>query len=165
MRLDYDQISEILKIIDSSSCEEFMLEIGDFKLVLRRRGGNGSAPPSFAETPVHASPTTVPQPAAALHSRPEPPRIHEGPDVVRAPMVGTFYRSPSPGAPPFVEVGSRVKKGDPLCVVEVMKLFTTITAERDGTIAEIGAENATLVEYGQMLFVMKQSEPQLAPVG
>ena len=74
---------------------------------------------------------------------------------MRAPMVGTFYRSPSPGAPPFVEVGSRVRKGDALCIVEVMKLFTTIAAERDGTIAEIGAENAALVEYGQMLFVMK----------
>jgi acetyl-CoA carboxylase biotin carboxyl carrier protein len=155
MRLDYDQISEILKIIDSSSCEEFMLEIGDIKLVLRRRGGNGSAPPSFAEAPVHASPATVPQPAAALQPRPEPPRIEENPDVVRAPMVGTFYRSPSPGAPPFVEVGSRVKKGDALCIVEVMKLFTTIAAERDGIIAEIGADNAALVEYGQMLFVMK----------
>jgi acetyl-CoA carboxylase biotin carboxyl carrier protein len=155
MRLDYDQISEILKIIDSSSCEEFMLEIGDIKLVLRRRGGNGSAPPSFAEAPVHASPAAVPQPAAALQPRPEPPRVDENLDVVRAPMVGTFYRSPSPGAPPFVEVGSRVKKGDALCIVEVMKLFTTIAAERDGIIAEIGADNAALVEYGQMLFVMK----------
>jgi acetyl-CoA carboxylase biotin carboxyl carrier protein len=155
MRLDYDQISEILKIIDSSSCEEFMLEIGDIKLVLRRRGGNGSAPPPFTEAPVHASPAAAPQPPAALQPRHEPARIYEELDVVRAPMVGTFYRSPSPGAPPFVEVGSRVKKGDALCIVEVMKLFTTIAAERDGTIAEIGADNAALVEYGQMLFVMK----------
>lgn len=154
MRLDYDQISEILKIIDSSSCEEFMLEIGDIKLVLRRRSGNGLAPPPFAEAPVHMTPAT-PQPNAAPQPRPESARTHEGLDVVRAPMVGIFYRSPSPGAPPFVEVGSRVKKGDALCVLEVMKLFTTIAAESDGTIAEIGAENAALVEYGQMLFVMK----------
>ncbi len=155
MRLGYDQISEILKIIDSSSCEEFVLETGDIKLVLRRRVANGSALPSFAEAPVHASPTTPPAPAAATQRQPETPASHEGLDVVRAPMVGIFYRSPSPGAPPFVEVGSRVKKGDALCIVEVMKLFTTIAAERDGTIAEIGAENAALVEYGQMLFVMK----------
>ena len=155
MRLDYDQISEILKIIDSSSCEEFMLEIGDIKLVLRRRSGNGSAPPPFTEAPVHASPAAAPPSAAAPQLRPEPPQIHKEVDVVRAPMVGTFFRSPSPGAPPFVEVGSRVKKGDTLCIVEVMKLFTTIAAERDGTIAEICAENAALVEYGQMLFVMK----------
>jgi acetyl-CoA carboxylase biotin carboxyl carrier protein len=155
MRLDYDQISEILKIIDSSSCEEFMLEIGDIKLVLRRRSGNGSAPPTFAEGPVHAPPAASPQSTAAPQLRPEPSRTHEDKDVVRAPMVGTFFRSPSPGAPPFVEVGSRVKKGDTLCIVEVMKLFTTIAAERDGIIAEICAENAALVEYGQMLFVMK----------
>jgi len=154
MRLGYDQISEILKIIDSSACEEFVLETGDIKLVLRRRSAHESTRPPVAEAPVHASPTTAAQPAAPQR-RPEPPPIHEGLDVVRAPMVGIFYRSPSPGAPPFVEVGSRVKKGDALCIVEVMKLFTTIAAERDGTIAEIGAENAALVEYGQMLFVMK----------
>lgn len=69
-------------------------------------------------------------------------------------MVGTFYRSPSPGAPPFVEIGSKVKKGDPICIIEVMKLFTTIHAEWSGTVKEIGAENAELVEYGQMLFVI-----------
>lgn len=155
MRLGYDQISEILKIIDSSSCEEFVLETGDIKLVLRRRVANGSALPSFAEVPVHASPTMPVASAAATQRRAETPASHEGLDVVRAPMVGIFYRSPSPGAPPFVEVGSRVNKGDALCIVEVMKLFTTIAAERDGTIAEIGAENAALVEYGQMLFVMK----------
>jgi acetyl-CoA carboxylase biotin carboxyl carrier protein len=155
MRLDYDQISEILKIIDSSSCEEFMLEIGDIKLVLRRRSGNGLAPPPFADVPVQTSPPTASQLPAALQPKPEPSRIQDGLDVVRAPMVGIFYRSPSPGAPPFVEVGSRVKKGDALCILEVMKLFTTIAAESDGTIAEIGAENAALVEYGQMLFVMK----------
>ena len=157
MRLGYDQISEILKIIDSSSCEEFVLETGDIKLVLRRRvaNANGSALPSFAEASVHASPTMPPAPAAATQRQPETPASLEGLDVVRAPMVGIFYRAPSPGAPSFVEVGSRVKKGDALCIVEVMKLFTTIAAERDGTIAEIGAENAALVEYGQMLFVMK----------
>lgn len=166
MGLGYDQISEILKLIDSSSCEEFVLETGDIKLVLRRRAVNGAAPPSFAEVPVsaHASPATTAAPAAPP-PRPQPAATHTGLDVVRAPMLGTFYRSPSPGAPPFVEVGSRVRKGDPLCIVEVMKLFNTIAAERDGIIAEIGAENASLVEYGQMLFVMKGSEPQPAPAG
>ena len=74
--------------------------------------------------------------------------------VVKSPMVGTFYRAPSPGAPAFVEVGSKVKKGDPICIIEVMKLFTTIHAEWSGTVAEVGPENAQLVEYGQMLFVI-----------
>jgi acetyl-CoA carboxylase biotin carboxyl carrier protein len=69
-------------------------------------------------------------------------------------MVGTFYRSPSPDAPPFVNIGNTVNKGDPICIIEVMKLFTTINAEWSGTVKEIGAENAQLVEYGQMLFVI-----------
>jgi acetyl-CoA carboxylase biotin carboxyl carrier protein len=158
MRLGYDQISEILKIIDSSACEEFVLETEEFKLILRRRSGNGFASSLVAETPLPTSATIASSPVATPPLRPQPAsRGADDPSgvVVRAPMVGTFYRSPSPGAPPFVEVGSRVRKGDPLCIVEVMKLFTTIAAEREGTIAEIGAENATLVEYGQMLFVMK----------
>ena len=74
---------------------------------------------------------------------------------VVAPMVGTFYRAPSPDAPPFVEIGSAVVKGQPLCLIEVMKLFTTIAAEHDGRIVQIGAENAELVEYGRTLFVIE----------
>jgi acetyl-CoA carboxylase biotin carboxyl carrier protein len=158
MGLGYDQINDILKLIDGSSCEEFVLETGDIKLILRRRTANGSAAHSFAEVPVQAPPAAgfpTPAPAKVLRRPAEPAASYEGLHVVRAPMVGTFYRSPSPGAPPFVEVGSQVKAGDPLCLVEVMKLFTTIAAEREGTIVGIGAENAAPVEYGQMLFVMK----------
>jgi acetyl-CoA carboxylase biotin carboxyl carrier protein len=155
MRLGYDEISEILKIIDSSSCEEFVLETGDIKLVLRRRRANGSASPSSAEAPVPAPPAMPPAPVRATQRRLESAASYEGMEVVRAPMVGTFYRSPSPDAPPLVEVGSQVKKGDPLCLIEVMKLFTTIAAERDGIITEIGPANAAPVEYGQMLFVIR----------
>ena len=74
---------------------------------------------------------------------------------VRAPMVGTFYRGPSPEAPPFVEPGKVVAEGDPLCLIEVMKLFTTVTAEAAGRVVEICAENAAMVEYGQALFVIE----------
>lgn len=70
-------------------------------------------------------------------------------------MVGTFYRAPSPDAPSFVEIGQHVRKGDALCVIEVMKLFTTIASEHDGRIVEIGADNAELVEYGRTLFVIE----------
>jgi acetyl-CoA carboxylase biotin carboxyl carrier protein len=72
-------------------------------------------------------------------------------------MVGTFYRAPSPDAPPFVEVGATVHQGDPLGIIEVMKLFTTIHADCDGRVVEIGPANASLVEYGQMLFVIESS--------
>ncbi|MGA8628588.1 MAG: biotin/lipoyl-containing protein, partial [Pseudolabrys sp.] len=74
---------------------------------------------------------------------------------ITAPMVGTFYRAPNPEAPPFVEVGSVVRIGQPLCLIEVMKLFTTINSEVSGRIIQIGAENAELVEYGRALFVIE----------
>jgi acetyl-CoA carboxylase biotin carboxyl carrier protein len=151
MGLSYDEISEILKLIDGSSCDEFVLETEDIKLVVRRRGADRH-PVGASEDPgtifVRPSePTPQPQLARAT--------AHAGSGhAVSAPMVGTFYRSPSPGAPPFVKIGSKVKKGDPICIIEVMKLFTTITAEWSGTVKEIGAENGQLVEYGQMLFVI-----------
>jgi acetyl-CoA carboxylase biotin carboxyl carrier protein len=151
MALSYDEISEILKIIDESSCDEFVLETGDIKLVVRRRGATAPGQPvEPAITTSVSLPTGAPMQSAA---RPTTTN-HVTANTVSAPMVGTFYRSPAPGAPPFVEVGSKVTKGDPICIIEVMKLFTTIHAEWSGTVTEIGAENASLVEYGQMLFVI-----------
>jgi acetyl-CoA carboxylase biotin carboxyl carrier protein len=151
MGLRYDEISEILKLIDGSSCDEFVLETEDIKLVVRRRGAGSPATGATddagtifvgpSESAQQAQPTRATARAASAH-------------VVSAPMVGTFYRSPSPGEPPFVNIGGKVNKGDPICIIEVMKLFTTIHAEWNGTVKEVGAENATLVEYGQMLFVI-----------
>lgn len=150
MTVRYDEISEILKVIDSSACDEFVLETGDVKLVVRRRSAVGPAPAIESARPLPAAPP--PEQSAV---RAAGPALHDGgTGVVTAPMVGTFYRSPSPGAPAFVEIGSKAKKGDPICIIEVMKLLTTIQAEWSGTVTEIGAENAKLVEYGQMLFVI-----------
>lgn len=147
MALSYDEIGEIFKIIDESSCDEFVLETDDIKLVVRRRGAAGT---TLAQSSLSASAPL------ATHGQlqPEAASATTAANVVSAPMVGTFYRAPSPDAPPFVEVGSKVKKGDAICIIEVMKLFTTIHAEWSGAVMEIGAENAKLVEYGQMLFVI-----------
>jgi len=150
MALSYDEISEIFKIIDESSCDEFVLETDDIKLVVRRRGAAGPTP----EIESSQSALSASEPPATPGQAPQPASAAMAANVVPAPMVGTFYRAPSPDAPPFVEVGSKVKKGDPICIIEVMKLFTTIHAEWSGTVTEIGAENAKLVEYGQMLFVI-----------
>jgi acetyl-CoA carboxylase biotin carboxyl carrier protein len=152
MALSYDEISEIFKIIDESSCDEFVLETDDIKLVVRRRGAAGPA----IESSLSAEDVSEPASAATQTvSQTVGQRTAPAANAVSAPMVGTFYRSPSPGAPPFVEVGGKVEKGDPIGIIEVMKLFTTIHAEWSGTVTEVGAENATLVEYGQMLFVIK----------
>jgi acetyl-CoA carboxylase biotin carboxyl carrier protein len=154
--LRYEEIAEIMKIIDNSSCDELIVETGDLKLVVRRNGAPGnapvleraavSAPSKQAATPKSAAPAQSVQPAKAESS---------GKLEVAAPMVGTFYRAPSPDAPVFVEVGSVVRVGQPLCVIEVMKLFTTINSEFEGRIVQIGAENGELVEYGRTLFVIE----------
>lgn len=151
MGLSYDEISEILKLIDGSSCDEFVLETEDIKLVVRRRSGDT------------ASRAMESQESAAIFvgasegtRQPISTRAQAGAaSLVSAPMVGTFYRSASPDAPPFVEIGSTVKRGDPICIMEVMKLFTTIHAEWSGSVKEIGPENGQMVEYGQMLFVIE----------
>jgi acetyl-CoA carboxylase biotin carboxyl carrier protein len=150
MTLSYDEVAEIIKLIDASSCDELVLELGDLKLVVRRHGAGG---------PAAAAPDTRSEPAAdATVSVPTAPAVRERPDgmiEVRAPMIGTFYRAPSPEAPPFVEPGTVVAEGDPLCLIEVMKLNTTVTAEAAGRVVEICAENAAMVEYGQALFVIE----------
>ena len=177
MALSYDEIAEILKIIDGSSCDELIVDTGDVKLVVRRnstgvvhmtqddapasasRGIAAPAPPQPAapiRPPVPAPgapPSGGPSASTKVAGKTAAKALHQV-EVV-APMVGTFYRAPAPDSPPFVEVGSIVRKGQPLCLIEVMKLFTTIAAEHDGRIVAIGAENAELVEYGRTLFVIE----------
>lgn len=151
--LKYQEVGEILSLIDSSSCDEVVLETDGVKLVVRRHGGGGAvsstaAPPAATETPQ----PTMASPAASAPAETPAASAGEGGEVVRSPMVGTFYAAPSPDEPPFVEVGSRIQKGAPLCMIEVMKLFTTVHAETEGTVKSIGAENGQLVEFGQVLF-------------
>ena len=157
MSLSYDEIAELLKIIDSSSCDEFIVETSDIKLVMRRNGA--AAAPAAAQAPTVSAPmapaiAVAPQVAEATIPT---DRIEAGVGqvAVTSPMVGTFYRAPSPNDPPFVEIGSVVEPGQPICLIEVMKLFTTINAEFAGRIVEIGAENGELVEYGLTLFVIE----------
>jgi len=154
--LTYDEISEILKLIDNSSCDELIVETGDMKLVVRRNGAP-STPAAVAEYTTRTSALAAASQPAAGEARAIPLKIEAGVGQIEvvAPMVGTFYRAPNPEAPPFVEIGTVVRKGQPLCLIEVMKLFTTINSEVDGRIVQIGADNAELVEYGRTLFVIE----------
>lgn len=165
MTISYKDISEIIGLVDaSSSCEELVLETDEIKLVVRRRGAGGTAPVAAAPVTTHADAASRPAAAVAASFRPDHesraalrPAVQpaQGTHVVTSPMVGTFYRAPSPDAQPFVQEGSQVSAGDPLCIIEVMKLFTTINSEFSGTVREIGAENGQPVEFGQMLFVIE----------
>jgi acetyl-CoA carboxylase biotin carboxyl carrier protein len=162
MTLRYEEIAEILKIIDSSNCDEVSIETGEIKLFVRRTGAGAveatrpqSGPEPAQSAAATESKTRSPSPAGPIV-------LAAGHSEVTAPMVGTFYRAPSPEAPAFVEIGSGVKKGQPLCLIEVMKLFTTVYAEQDGRVVHIGAENGELVEYGRTLFVLEPAMEQPA---
>ena len=161
MPLRYDQIAELIKIIDASACDELVLETPELKLILRRHGPGGPVPAASPDPAPAPHPTAAARMQPAIPSpRPAAPREGQASQAgieVRSPMVGTFYRASSPDAAPFVEIGTDVAPGQPLCVIEVMKLFTTISAEASGRIAEIGAEDGELVEYGRVLFVIAET--------
>lgn len=160
MPLTFDEVSKIVTMLDGSSCDELVVETGDTKLVVRRRGAGAGAAPA-APPPTAAAPAAEPR-AAAPAPKPAaaPPPLAAGARAdgmveVCAPMVGTFYSTPSPTEPPFVEVGGRVEKGQPLCLIEVMKLFTTIYAEQSGRVARVLPANGELVQHGQPLFLIE----------
>lgn len=164
MDLRYEEIAEILKIIDSSSCDELIVETGDIKLVVRRNASTGYAAPAAERTGPAPAIAAPPRPRADAAARPDTTvaqlaataQIATASQIeVTAPMVGTFYRAPNPDAPPFVEIGTVVQPGQPLCIIEVMKLFTTINSECAGRVVQIGAEVGDLVEYGRTLFVIE----------
>ncbi|MBI2526055.1 MAG: acetyl-CoA carboxylase biotin carboxyl carrier protein [Candidatus Rokubacteria bacterium] len=157
MDLSYDDVQNILKIIDASSLEELRLEIGDLTLVVRQRGARAEAAPETAPEatvapPLAASTPREAAPAPGVAPRPgREQRAAEGEFELKAPMVGTFYRAPRPGAPPFVEVGSLVDPDDVVCIIEVVTLMNSITTGCRGRIGEVLAEKGELVEYGQPL--------------
>lgn len=164
MTLSYNEVADILKIIDASECEEVILELEGARLVVRRGGAGGAssqplpaapAAPAAAQPAASSSPAS---PAPAPQASASPAAVTADPAgavVIRAPMVGTFYRRPSPDEPAFVEEGSVVKAGDPICLIEVMKLYTTIEASVAGRVVSVIAEDGMLVEFDQPLFTIE----------
>jgi acetyl-CoA carboxylase biotin carboxyl carrier protein len=151
--VDMDEINKFIKLLDEKNLTEFELEVDGFKIKLARRV-KAAIPPYV---PVPAVPAAAAAPAAPFPSTtglPEPVE-DKGPVVyVTSPMVGTFYRSPAPNAPHFVEVGEPVKKKQTLCIIEAMKLMNEIESEVDGLVSEVLVENGKPVEYGQRLFTI-----------
>jgi acetyl-CoA carboxylase biotin carboxyl carrier protein len=141
MSLTAAEVAEIVKLLESSSFDSLDLTMGEVKLSLRR-GGPGAAPAqrlaaALEQTPPAAQSQPV---AAALRG-----------DEVVAPLLGTFYRAPKPGAAPFVEVGAEVSEDTVIGIIEVMKLMNTVRAGRRGRVTELLAADGALVEYGQPL--------------
>jgi acetyl-CoA carboxylase biotin carboxyl carrier protein len=165
-KLTQDDVHEILRLIQSADhVAEFHLRYGDVEIGLSRANGDARGP---APAAAHAAPPpapTVPQPPAATTPRapaaPAPGAAARAADVpagmmaVKSPMVGTFYRSPAPGAPSFVEVGSKVEPQTTVCIIEVMKLMNSISAGMRGTVREVRVSDAEPVEFGQVLIVIE----------
>jgi len=165
MGLTHEDVERILRLIDESGYEEIRIEYGDLKLHVRRHGADPQSKGSIAPLSPEASGKMAASPAAvAVPSQPSPLpggatppslQLPPGAVVVRAPMLGTFYRSASPGAPPFVEVGSDVKADSTVCLIEVMKLFNSLKAATEGRVLQILVENGAMVEYDQPLIVIE----------
>jgi acetyl-CoA carboxylase biotin carboxyl carrier protein len=152
MALSDDDVREILRLIDESKLEELRIETPDLKLHVLR-GGRAAAPPAASSDATAAPPAGSSDAAAAPSVATSPPgAAADGARTIEAPMLGTFYRAPEPGAEPFVDVGTRVEPGTVVCLIEVMKMMNSVQAGVAGTIVEVCADNAEVVENGDPLF-------------
>ena len=149
--MDIRKVKKLIELLEESNIDEIEIKEGEESVRISR---NGAAALSMAAqaAPVYAPPAAAPppQPAPAAVA----PPVETGPagHLLNSPMVGTFYRSPSPSSPSFVEVGQTVKAGDVICIVEAMKMMNQIEADKAGTIAAILVENGQPVEFDQPLF-------------
>jgi acetyl-CoA carboxylase biotin carboxyl carrier protein len=150
MTVDIDKLRALLAVLTEENIAEFEHEAEGVRVRVVR-GGLAPMTAFAAPMPVHAA--HAPGPPISASSLEPPPDVVD----VTSPFVGTFYRSPSPDAPAFVEVGSVVRPGQTLCIIEAMKLMNEIEAEMSGTVVEIYAQNGKAVEFGQKLFRIKKA--------
>jgi acetyl-CoA carboxylase biotin carboxyl carrier protein len=152
--MNFNEIKQLIDIVDSSDLQETIIEKGDFKIILRRASPATVISQPIVQAVAEPSVNTLPQ---ALNTAGVVKKEELIPGLIesRSPIVGTFYQSSSPDAPPFVAVNDTIKKGDVLCIIEAMKLMNEIEAEVSGTIVEILVENGQAVEYDQPLFRIK----------
>jgi acetyl-CoA carboxylase biotin carboxyl carrier protein len=169
MELSEDDVLHILKLIDESKFDYFQLEVGELKITVSKGEPIplSSSPqqvataPRPSPAPVSARPAAVATPAAAAPAAQTAPAsvearaAAEGLVTVTAPLLGTFYVAPEPGAPPFTHVGANVTEDTTVGLIEVMKVFNSVRAGAKGTIVEAIAQNGQFVEYGQTLFLVK----------
>lgn len=157
--MDLRKLKTLIDLVAESAIEELEVTEGESKVRIVKSSPNAQnqvvmVPQQQAYAPA-AAPVAAPAPAAAAPAAaPAAPAVPEG-YIVKSPMVGTFYRASSPGAKPFVDVGSQVKEGETICIVEAMKILNEIEADKTGTIVRVLGENGQAVEYGQPLFVIE----------
>jgi acetyl-CoA carboxylase biotin carboxyl carrier protein len=148
--MDLRKLKTLIDLVAESDIAELEITEGEDKVRIVKASQTvmtTMAPATYAAAP-------APAPVALAPAAPAPVAAALEVDTIKAPMVGTFYRSPSPGAKPFVEVGQTVKEGQPLCIIEAMKLLNEIEADKSGVVKEILVQDGEPVEYGQPLFVI-----------
>ena len=148
--MDLRKLKTLIDLVSDSNVSE--LEITEAEGKVRIVKGGGAVVHSYAPAPVYAAPPAAPVGAAPAAA---PVEVVEVGHTVKSPMVGTFYRSSSPGAKAFVEIGSVVKEGETICIIEAMKILNEIEADKAGTISRILCDNGQAVEYGQPLFIIE----------
>ena len=151
--MDIRKVKKLIELIEESGVAEIEIHEGEESIRISRYSQAApavvSAPAAIPAPQAATAPAGTETPAAA------PAQQEISGHQITAPMVGTFYRAPSPGAKPFVEVGQRVSAGDTLCIIEAMKMLNQIESDKDGTVTAILAENAEPVEYGQTIIVIE----------
>ncbi|QKV51849.1 acetyl-CoA carboxylase biotin carboxyl carrier protein [Comamonas antarctica] len=150
--MDLRKLKTLIDLVSESNVSE--LEITEAEGKVRIVKSEGKIVQQYVAAPV-AAPVAAAPAAAPAAELPAPAAAAESGHVVKSPMVGTFYRSSSPGAKPFVDVGTEVKEGDTICIIEAMKILNEIEADKSGKITRILGENGQAVEYGQPLFVIE----------
>ena len=154
--MDLRKLKTLIDLVSESNVSELEITEAEGKVRIVKGGGAMPPPvavPATAASPAGVAPPTAPAAAAGsgTAAAPATPAGH----LVKSPMVGTFYRSASPGSKAFVEIGAQVKEGDTICIIEAMKILNEIEADKSGTITQALAENGQAVEYGQPLFVIE----------
>ena len=151
--MDLRKLKTLIDLVSESNVSE--LEITEAEGKVRIVKGGGAVVQQFVPAPAQAAPAAAAAAPAAAPAAQEAAAPAQTGHVVKSPMVGTFYRAASPGAKAFVEVGSQVKEGETVCIIEAMKILNEIEADKSGTITRILGENGQAVEYGQPLFVIE----------
>jgi len=166
MKLDHEDLNRLIEKISSSDIQEFSLEGEDFKLEIKRNLSNQNQVANNLVSNTSFDKQTIDSQknisdSVSIAKEPEPPQVappgRADLTEITSPMVGTFYRASAPGEDPFVEVGSSIKVGQTICILEAMKLMNEIESEFNAEIVEILVENGTPVEFGQVLMRVKQS--------
>jgi acetyl-CoA carboxylase biotin carboxyl carrier protein len=158
--MNQKELKELIEFLIEKDIAEFELERGDVKVRIKRGHEVSVSAPGFGQFAVPATPPPTPEAAATPGAAPpspapKAPSSEEGLYLVRSPIVGTYYESPSPGSPPFVKAGDTVEAGQVLCIVEAMKLMNEIESDAAGELVKILVSNGQPVEYGQELFAIR----------